>query len=345
MEGEFFNYKGSGVGGSITGKGANITIVDDPVKDAETAFNANALDKIWLWYTGTFLSRSEDGDIGSIEIINMTRWAKADPCGRVLEGPEADQWFILEMEAFYEGPSEMLCPAILSQGKYDSLKRIMDESIFQSNYHQKPIDLQGVLYKSFKVYDDLPADAEGAPVIEKIISYTDTADEGSDYLCSLVAAVYQKQLYLIDVLYTKAGMETTEPQTAKMLHDNKTGEATIESNNGGRGFARNVERLLLENHQSRRPSITWFHQSKNKIARILVASTYVMNNLYFPRNWKDRWPEYYKAMTKYLREGKNKNDDAPDATTGLVELIVEPGNTGMLEYYKSLSEKAKGDRE
>ena len=333
LEGEFFNYKGAGVGGSVTGKGANVTIVDDPVKDAETAFNINALEKIWLWYTGTFLSRSEGSGLGSIEIINMTRWAKADPCGKILTGPEADDWFILEMEAYYEEPDEMLCPAILGRKKYDSLKRMMNESIFNSNYHQKPLDLQGILYKTLKVYDSLPADEEGNSVHEKIISYVDTADEGSDYLCAIVAALYQKQLYVLDVIYTKSGMEVTETETAQILHANSADESTIESNNGGRGFARNVERILRDKFNTRRPSVTWFHQSKNKIARILVASTYVMNNIYFPRNWKDRWPEYYTAMTQYLREGKNKNDDAPDATTGLAELIIEPGSTGLLDFY------------
>jgi len=340
IEGEFFSYKGAGVGGSITGKGANITIVDDPVKDAEVAFNEAALDKIWLWYTGTFLSRLEDGESGGIDIVNMTRWAKGDPCGRILDGPDADQWFILNMEAYYEEPDQMLCPSILSRTKYDSLSRLMDESIFHANY-QVPLDLKGVLYKQFKLYDQLPADADGVSLVEKIISYTDTADEGSDYLCCLIAALYQKQLYLLDVLYTKAGMEITEIETAKILADNSTTEATIESNNGGRGFARNVERNLWEKHQTRKPAITWFHQSKNKVSRILVGSTYVMNNLYFPRNWKDRWPEYYKAMATYQREGKNKNDDAPDATTGLVELVTEPGATGMLEFYAQEAARLK----
>lgn len=341
LEGQFFNYKGSGVGGSITGKGANITIVDDPVKDAEVAFNEAALDKIWLWYTGTFLSRLEDGESGGIDIVNMTRWAKGDPCGRILDGPDADQWFILEMEAYYKGADQMLSPSILSRTKYESLSRLMEESIFHANYHQVPLDLKGVLYKSFKLYDQLPADANGNSLAEKIIAYTDTADEGNDYLCCIVAALYQKQLYALDVLYTKEGMETTEVETAQILVTNKATEAKIESNNGGRGFARNVERILLEKFKTRQPTVSWFHQSKNKVARILVGSTYVMNNLYFPRNWRDRWPEYYKAMTQYLREGKNKNDDAPDATTGLVELVTEPGNTGLLDFYARQAEAKK----
>ena len=46
-------------------------------------------------------------------------------------------------------------------------------------------------------------------------------------------------------------------------------------------------------------------------------------HIYFPYNWKNRFPEYYKDMFKYQKEGKNKHDDAPDATTGVAEIIIE----------------------
>ncbi|MNW10617.1 hypothetical protein D3C71_2078690 [compost metagenome] len=46
-----------------------------------------------------------------------------------------------------------------------------------------------------------------------------------------------------------------------------------------------------------------------------------MQHVYFPVNWRDRWPDYYKAMTSYQREGKNTHDDAPDATTGVAETM------------------------
>jgi len=354
LEGEFFNYKGAGVGGTITGKGCNISIVDDPVKDAETAYNETALERIWRWYTGTFLSRLEDEGQGGIEIVNMTRWSAGDICGQLQAGPEADEWLELKMEAAYGQvknekteevePVHMLCPSLLSKRKYLSLRRNMDDAIFSANYHQVALDQKGRLYKSFKTYKTLPVDEEGQSLIERTISYTDTADEGSDYLCSLVADEYNKELYIKDILYTKEGMEITEPATAQMLFDNKATEATIESNNGGRGFARNVERELWEKHKSKRPTIKWFHQSKNKIARILSNATYVMDHVYYPANWKDRWPEYYKAMSTFQREGKNKNDDGPDCTTGLVELVTET-TTGLLDYYREQAEKMKAAKQ
>ena len=101
----------------------------------------------------------------------------------------------------------------------------------------------------------------------------------------------------------------------------------IESNNGGRGFARNVERIYRELFKNNRCRISWFHQSKNKKARILSNSAWVMDHIYFPENWRDRWPDYYKAMNSYQKEGKNKNDDAPDATTGVAEIIIEKSGT------------------
>jgi conserved hypothetical protein len=114
-------------------------------------------------------------------------------------------------------------------------------------------------------------------------------------------------------------MEITEKETARRHFENKVNLAVIESNNGGRGFARNVERILKFEHHTNSCRVTWFHQSKNKTARIISNSTWVMDHIYFPKNWRDRWPEYYSAMNKYQKEGKNKYDDAPDATTGVAE--------------------------
>jgi predicted phage terminase large subunit-like protein len=319
LEGNFFNYKGAGVGGSITGKGCNISIVDDPVKDAEEAFNDNRLDKIWLWYTGTFLSRLEQG---GVEIVNMTRWAKGDICGRILDDPiEAQEWFVFKLEAAYEQVNEMLCPDLLGPERYATLKRNVDESIFRANYHQEPVDIKGRLYSSLKTYEKIPQDDNGNSLLEGIINYTDTADMGDDYLCSLCAGVYQGQLYILDVLYTKEPMEITEPKTAQLLVKNNVGLSKIESNNGGRGFARNVERLIWDEFKSRKVAIQWFTQTKNKKSRILTNASYVVNNVYFPLNWRERWPEFYKALTTYQKEGKNKNDDGPDTLTGLAEMM------------------------
>lgn len=309
LEGEFFNYKGSGVGGSLTGKGCNIMIIDDPIKDFEIAVNDFALNKIYNWYTGTFLSRKEEG---CIEIINMSRWAKKDLIGRILEEADAKDWYIINMPAYNKETDKMLCPSILSK---ESLKeKRKNKFTYLANYFQQPIDLEGSLYKNLKVYDELPE-------FERIIFYADTADQGSDYLCGIAAGEYKKELFLIGVYLSIEGMEVTEPATAKFMINNKVDYAEIESNSGGRGFARNVQRILLTIYHTRKPVIKWFHQSKNKKSRIIGASSYVMEHVYFPRHWATKWPIFFELITTYIKEGKNKYDDPEDALTGLIEMI------------------------
>ena len=52
---------------------------------------------------------------------------------------------------------------------------------------------------------------------------------------------------------------------------------------------------------------------------MLSNATWIMDHVYYPSNWKDKWPKYYDDMNEYQREGKNEHDDAPDATTGVAE--------------------------
>ncbi|AIQ45609.1 terminase [Paenibacillus sp. FSL R7-0273] len=319
LEGGYNSYLATSPTGTATGFGATLLIIDDLIKNAEEASNENVLEKHWEWFTNTMLSRLEEG--GKIIII-MTRWATGDLAGRALEHFKAEKKRVrhLTMKALQDDDT-MLCPDVLSRESYDMKVRAMGADIASANYQQIPINIQGRLYKSFKTYTDTPGDEQGRPLFEKIISYTDTADQGSDFLCSIVAGVYRGEGYVLDVLYTKDGMETTEPAAADMFVRNAVNLAEIESNSGGRGYARNVERLIWEKHKTRSVVVKWFHQSKNKIARILSNSNFVMEHIYYPVNWRDRWPEYYGAMTSYQKEGKNKNDDAPDATTGLAEMI------------------------
>jgi len=330
LEGQHFNYLGAGVGGSVTGKGGTVLIVDDPIKNAAEALNENVLKKIWEWYTGTFISRVSAEGGQPLEVIIMTRWAKGDLCGRILDSEDASKWYVLCLTAYDKAKDKMLCESLLNKERYEYLKRNMTAEIFEANYDQKPIDVKGRLYQAFKTYTEIPKDEKGNILFESIKNYTDTADQGSDYLVSINYGVYRGEGYILDVLCTKEAMEVTEPATAKMLFDGGVNEAKIESNNGGRGFARNVERILREKYNTLRTSVKWFHQSQNKRARIISNSSFVVNHLYFPVNWKDRWPEYYTMMNSYQKEGGNIHDDPEDATTGVAENIQKPNSIEFL---------------
>ena len=319
LEGSYNNYLATSPTGTATGFGCTLMIIDDLIKNAQEAYNEEVLQKHWDWFTNTMLSRLEEG--GKIIII-MTRWATGDLAGRALEHYKEQGVKVrhISMKALQEDGT-MLCPEILSRKSYEAKCKAMGIEIASANYQQEPIDIKGRLYTNFKTYTKLPMDDKGNLLFTSIRNYTDTADQGDDYLCSINYGVYNGEAYVLNVLYTKQPMEITEPAVAKMLYEDNVNIADIESNNGGRGFARQVERILHEKYRTNRVQINWFHQSKNKKARILSNSTWVMNHVYFPVNWKDRFPEYYEAMTKYQKEGKNLHDDAPDATTGIAEKI------------------------
>ncbi|WP_073005576.1 phage terminase large subunit [Clostridium amylolyticum] len=331
LEGGYNNYLATSPTGTATGFGCSLMIIDDLIKNAEEAYNENVLQKHWDWFTNTMLSRLEEG--GKIIII-MTRWATGDLAGRALEYYKEQGIKVrhISMKALVDKEKkEMLCPEVLSYRSYMNKVKAMGSDIASANYQQEPIDVKGKLYSSFKTYTDIPRDSRGNPLFTKIKAYIDTADEGADYLCVIIYGIYNNEAYILDVYYTKDPMEITEEETAKRLYENEVNIADIESNNGGRGFARSVERILKEKFGSNKTKIKWFHQSKNKIARILSNATWVMDHIYYPVNWRDKWPEYYNAMVKYQREGKNAHDDGPDATTGVAENINKSSGMSVLK--------------
>lgn len=313
VEGSHFSYLGTGIDGSVTSKSGTIRIIDDPVKNSKEAFNANVLDDIWRFYTSTFMSR-QSGEC--IDIINHTRWSDDDLCGRLLKR-QPDEWYIFKKEAYNKETDTMLCEDILSKKNYDNIKALCDPLIFFANYHQTVIDASTKLYTKLLTYNILPEK------YSSITAYVDTADTGDDWLCAIIAQITDMQAYVLDVYYTKDPMEVTEIELAKRLDKYNVNVCHIESNNGGRGFARAVKRILVNAFQNNSVIVKWFHQSENKMSRILSHSTSVMQNVFFPQQWDMKFSDFYRDMNKFSSINKNKYFDAPDAVTGLVEKVCK----------------------
>ena len=116
----------------------------------------------------------------------------------------------------------------------------------------------------------------------------------------------------------------------------------IESNSGGKNFARSVEKNLWELYKIRDCRIRWFHQSENKQSRILSGAPYVMEHIYFPTNWKDRFPEFYNHIITYQSTGKNEHDDGAEALVEFGKMIVGQNSvSSYIEWMKQLKEKRK----
>ena len=96
---------------------------------------------------------------------------------------------------------------------------------------------------------------------------------------------------------------------------NKVRQSRIESNNGGKGFARVVKSAIKSFC-----NVTWFHQTKNKVARIFSNSASVNNLIVMPHGWESKHPLFYKHITNFKKDvAKNKHDDCADLITGIYE--------------------------
>lgn len=314
LEDGYNNYLATSPTGTATGFGADFIIVDDLIKNAEEANNAMVLEKHWEWFINTMLSRLEKN--GKI-IIVMTRWHSKDLAGRALDELPQSGYRVKQISfpAYNEKTDTMLCDDVLSKEEYERKRKTMGADIASANYQQVPIDIKGKLYQKFQTYDG------ATPEFVKVWNVTDTADKGKDFLCSIVfGETKDKHAYVLDVIYTKEPMEVTEKAQANQMKTFEVKQALFESNNGGRGHMRAVERRTKELGYSG-CVFKDFAQTANKEARILSNSSWVENFIYFPIDWRNRWPKYYEAMNTFQREGKNKNDDAPDATTLIAETL------------------------
>ena len=328
---EIVGYRGGlktvGVGGTLTGEPVDVLIMDDLYKDAKTAWSPTVRESVQDWYDTVAETRLHNG---SQQLIVFTRWHENDLAGHLLEkqgvyhpvdNPRG--WVVVVYQAIKTGkPNDYDSreegePLWKERHELEKLIAIRNknEHVFNSLYQQDPKPLQGLLYeRAFKTYEIIPYSSEA---IRK--AYIDTADEGKDYLCAIFYVETPYANYILDVLYTQKGMEYTETRVAELLTMHKIEEANIESNNGGRGFARAVEKLCRE-MKNDLTYISWFHQAENKNVRIFTASAAVQNITIFPKGWDTLFPDFYHSITTYMKLSANKHDDAQDALTGTYEM-------------------------
>ena len=299
-----------------TGHFCGAIVIDDPLKPDDALSDA-LREKVNQKFETTIRNRTNSRNTPIIVIGQ--RLHENDLCGYLMK-TEPNEWEVLSLPCVTED-GNALWPFKHTLAELHRLEEI-NAFVYQTQYQQNPRPKEGLMYTRFRTYDTLPVGTF------KRKNYTDTADEGSDFLCSICYNEYPwGDCYVTDVLYTDKPMEYTEPETARMLDRNETQTANIESNNGGRGFARNVERGLRE-MGNRTTSVLWFSQTQNKQARIFTRSADVQNSVFFPTGWETMWPRFYNALAGYRKQGRNAHDDAPDALTGVVEKRTPQGGRG-----------------
>lgn len=306
--------------GAVSNVFQGAIVIDDPMKpdDAESEI---VRERINQRFESTIRNRVNSRNTPIIVI--MQRLHEHDLCGYLNE-IEPDEWKVLSLPAIQTdeetGEERALWPMKHTLPELHRLREI-NPVIFDTQYMQDPTPKKGLMYSvGFRTYtrDELPT---GSAAFNRW-NYTDTADTGADSLCSICFIDTPEYVYVTDVLFTDAPMEVTEPKQAQMLAVNGTIDCLIESNNGGRSFARNVRRLLRVDMKNFKCAVNTFTQTQNKMSRIFTNSGSVQNDILFPEGWEKRWPKFHAALMSYRKDNKKKgqHDDAPDCLTGVYEM-------------------------
>lgn len=355
---EIPHYGGSlravGRGGSLTSKTVDISILDDVYKDYAEGNSPIIREAAWKWYTTVVRTRLHNN---SRELIVFTRWHEDDLIGRLEKSGErivnvnswadfatvdAADWVRLNFPALKVGEPTAFDPRQVGEALWESrhskekllrqkeLDPVQFECLFQGN----PISAAGFLYHDFKTY---VSTADFGTVVRRG-SYTDVADEGDDFLCSIAYDVVKSDntifnektkkvenimfVLVRDIIFTQENTEITEITVPEMLNRNGTQCNYIESNNGGESFYKNVSRKTIGHCVN-------FWQSANKESRILTNVSGVNNQIVFPLGWGSRFEKFYFHVKHFLRNFKaNKHDDGVDTLTGIYEKEILTYNPG-----------------
>ncbi len=161
LEGQPGGLKTAGVGGQITGRGANLFIIDDPIKSAEDAASATLRDKAWEWWQRTASTRLQPITKGGKRVQNpsllliQTRWHEDDLAGRfLLEDRDKHEWTVINLPALAEEddlldrvPGTALCPEIFDENALGAQREVMGASGFAALYQQRPQPEGGGAFK------------------------------------------------------------------------------------------------------------------------------------------------------------------------------------------------------
>lgn len=284
-------------------------IIDDPIKPVD-ALSDTKRESVNNWFYNTLRSRANSRNTPIVVI--MQRLHEHDICG-FLQSKEPDQWHVLSLPCIYtddNGNEAALWPQTHTLEELYAMREA-DPYTFETQYQQNPTPMEGLMYGEFNTYTDLPEGGEDK-------CYCDPADVGTDFHCAIFYREHKGYCYVTDVMYTQDDMDVTEPQMVQKLYTNHTTDCAIEANGAGRLYAKNVERRCREQGNTY-TRFTTFAQTQNKQVRIYSNANAVNNVVVMPVGWERKWPKYHSAMKSFRKEGRNANDDAPDATTGVVE--------------------------
>jgi len=309
------NHKGDyfaiGVGGAVTGKGADILIVDDPHSEQEAAMNdPSVYNKTYEWYTSGPRQRLQPG--GAICLV-MTRWSKKDLTGRIMkasiERGGSDEWEVIELPAILPS-GKPIWPGFWPIEQLESLKAELPVGKWSAQYQQDPTSEEGAIIKRewWKEWTK-----KNPPACDFVIQSWDTAflaKETADYsACTTWGVFYNEDkeanIILLDSLQERLEFPELKTRAYEMYKEYEPDAFIVEAKAAGTPLIFELRRMGIPVSEYT-PS-----RGRDKIARVnAVSDLFHSGHVWAP---KTRWAE--EVIEEFAAFPTGDHDDLVDSST------------------------------
>jgi predicted phage terminase large subunit-like protein len=308
------DYFAIGVGGTVTGKGADLLIIDDPHSEQEAAMaavNPEVYDKVYEWYTSGPRQRLQPG--GAI-IIVMTRWAQRDLTGQVLKSAaqrSGEDWEVIEFPAILPSGNP-LWPQFWSIEELLALREELPNAKWQAQYQQNPVGNESAIVKRdwWKWWEK-----DDPPVCEFILQSWDTAFEKTqraDYSAGTTWGIFSCEednfapnIILLNTYKKRVEFPELKRDVLKEYNEYEPDALIVEKKASGAPLIYDLRAMGVP-VQEFTPG-----KGQDKIARLNSVSDIIASGkVWIPRT---RWAE--ELVDEIAAFPSGEHDDLVDATT------------------------------
>jgi predicted phage terminase large subunit-like protein len=308
------DYFAIGTGGAVTGKGADLLIIDDPHSEQEAKQgNPAVYDAVYEWYTSGPRQRLQPG--GSI-IVVMTRWSKRDLTGQLLKNSSkdgTDDWEVIEFPAILPSGTP-LWPGFWKKEELESIKAEIPVAKWEAQYQQNPTSEEGALIKReyWKIWEK-----NTPPSCQYIIQSWDTAFETSnraDYSACTTWGVFEREdrhgnmvpnIILLDALKIRLEFPDLKKKAIEMYREWNPDTTIIEKRAAGAP-------LVYELRKAGVPVSEYTpYKGQDKIARVnSITDLFASGMVWRPET---RWAE--EVMEEMAEFPHGEHDDLTDSAS------------------------------
>ena len=321
--------RAAGVGAGVTGFGANLVLIDDPVKNRKEAESKTYRDAVMEWFNDDLYTRLEpDAAI----ILTMTRWHDDDLAGRLRKEMEneGEQWEIIELPAIAEendlmgrAPGEALCPSRYNLDALGRIRKKLGEYSFAALYQQRPTPRDGALFKRAwfedKIIDNAPPGLRWVRGYDLAVETKTANDESASFRVAFDKA---GNLYIADGWAGKVEAPVQKRYMLERMRLERDTEHAISKTLHGSAFIQEFRRLP----QVRAAAFRGVNERGDKFTRALAwATRFEEGRGFLVRGaWTD---EFINECCAFTGTGKDR-DNRVDAVSIAVQRAERKGGRG-----------------